>query len=203
MSGADRPSSCSSACSLPRPARACRDGRSNQLRSALVIDDVLVLRPALIGRSRLSTLFACTLPFTDARPWADTGTPPPEMFFGRDREMSSVQARAGEFTHLIFGGRQLGKTALLRQVERSATEERDTVACYISIAQIGLTQRPEDLWTLLAGDLTKAGVPISLPPGKDATAAFRTRCWLGLTRARRARSCCCWMRRTISLRKSR
>jgi hypothetical protein len=155
--------------------------RADRLRTALVIDDVLALHLALLPEARLPTVFACALPFTATRPWADTGTPPPEMFFGRQREMSAVAARSGEFTHLIYGGRQLGKTALLRQVERAAGETPQTIARYLNIAQIGLTQQPNELWDVLVGELSRAGVTISLPAGRSPTAAFRSQVldWLG------------------------
>ena len=149
--------------------------RADRLQSALVIDDVLTLHLASLDEARLPTLFACTLPFTDSRPWADTGTPPPEMFFGRQRELSSVEARSGEFTHLLYGGRQLGKTALLRQVERAAIG--DTVARYISIAQIGMTQTPGELWGVIANELSNAVPGIA---GVSTAARFRAQilAWL-------------------------
>ncbi|MBV8524238.1 MAG: hypothetical protein JOY71_19280, partial [Acetobacteraceae bacterium] len=156
--------------------------RADRLRSAMVIDDVLVLHLASVDEARLPTLFACTLPFTDSRPWADTGTPPPEMFFGRQREVSAVEARSGEFTHLVYGGRQLGKTALLRQVERAATG--DTVARYISIAQIGMTQPPEELWAVLMNELSGA---IPALGGASTAARFRSHilAWLDANPSRR------------------
>ena len=149
--------------------------RTDRLRTALVVDDVLALHLALLPEARLPTLFACTLPFTASRPWADTGTPPPEMFFGRQREMLAVIARTGEFTHLIYGGRQLGKTALLRQVERSARETSQTIVRYINIAQIGLTQQPIELWDILVHELSGAGLNISLPTGRSPVTSFRSK----------------------------
>ena len=156
--------------------------RADRLRSALVIDDVLMLHLASQGEARLQTLFACALPFTNSRPWADTGPPPPEMFFGRQREMRAVEARSGEFTHLLYGGRQLGKTALLRQVERAAAGE--SIARYISIAQIGMTQPPEDLWNVLASELSGAIPGLA---GASTAARFRSQIleWLNSNPSRR------------------
>ncbi|MGH7051376.1 MAG: hypothetical protein ACREE5_12145, partial [Acetobacteraceae bacterium] len=134
--------------------------RAARVSSAIVLDEVLALHLGMLEAGRLPAFFACALPFTDSRPWSDTGTPPPEMFFGRQRELRAVEARAGDLTHLIYGGRQLGKTALLRQVERAAAPLNGTIARYIGIAQIGATMPPDELWQLLAEELGHAGVPI-------------------------------------------
>lgn len=152
--------------------------RADRLRSTIIVDEALALHLGLLPRGRLTALFACTLPFTDSRPWADTGTPAPEMFFGRSRELRAVAERSGEFTHLLYGGRQLGKTAVLRQVERAAAADPDTVARYVSIAEIGLQQPPAELWPRLAEELGRAGIPV--PPASGAPgvrAAVRE--WVG------------------------
>jgi hypothetical protein len=162
--------------------------RGARLRSALVLDDVLVAHLALLPEVRLASFFACTLPFTDSRPWADAGTPAPEMFLGRGREIGAVEAMAGEFTQLLYGGRQLGKTAVLRQVERDATGSPDTIARYLSIAQIGLTQPADELWRELSEALTKANVPINPPQRRQTPAmAFRSQVlqWLAEHPSRR------------------
>lgn len=143
--------------------------QAHRLRNALVIDDVLVAYLALLSGARLPNLLACTLPFTEARPWTDTGTPHPEMFFGRRREIQAIEAMTGEYTQLVYGGRQLGKTALLRQVERGAAESKDTVARYLSIAQIGSTRPVDDLWHEMIDIL---GTRISMErPRRDQSAA--------------------------------
>ncbi|MBY0336619.1 MAG: hypothetical protein K2X11_08395 [Acetobacteraceae bacterium] len=146
--------------------------RADRLRSTIVVDETLALYLGTLSRGRLMALFACTLPFTDSRPWADTGTPAPEMFFGRSRELRAVAARSGEFTHLLYGGRQLGKTAVLRQVERAAAANPDTVARYISIAEIGLQQPPTELWPRLVEELARASIPV------QAARAFSHRPWI-------------------------
>ena len=66
---------------------------------------------------RLAALFRCTLPFSAVEPYVTTsGLVPPELFYGREHEQRSIMDRHG--TCFIYGGRQLGKTALLRRVER-------------------------------------------------------------------------------------
>ena len=151
--------------------------RADRLRTTIVVDEVLALHLGMLQRQRLMALFACTLPFTDCRPWADTGTPAPEMFFGRARELRAIEERSGDFTHLIYGGRQLGKTALLRHVERASTERPDIIARYISIAEFG-QQRPHTaLWQRLGEELAHAKLQIAQPHSdKNVRAAIRA--WL-------------------------
>ena len=100
------------------------------------------------------------------------------MFFGRARELRAVEERGGEFTHLIYGGRQLGKTAVLRQVERAAAEQPNTVARYISIAEIGLRHPPGELWLLLTEELSRAGIAMPRPGAGDRGFRKAVRDWL-------------------------
>ncbi len=65
----------------------------------------------------MAQLFQCTFPFTVANPYTPTSSDvPDELFFGRRRAMEQIADLHG--TNLVFGGRQLGKTALLREVKR-------------------------------------------------------------------------------------
>ena len=86
-------------------------------RSVLVIDDTVVWYLCAERGSRLRRLFECLLPFSFADPYITTASLlPPEMFFGRVRESDSIFDPYG--TNLVYGGRQLGKTALLRHTAR-------------------------------------------------------------------------------------
>jgi hypothetical protein len=161
--------------------------RQGRLSRALVIDDVLITYLAITRDSRLATLFACTLPFTDSQPWIATGTPAPEMFYGRRRELDAVKAIEGEFTHLIYGGRQLGKTALLRQAEREL--QSDTVVVrYISVQQIGTIHPCERLWDELYDRLIEGPGALRLPkqgrrPSVELPRALKQ--WLDADHSRR------------------
>ena len=125
--------------------------RTGSLRSTIVIDAFLVgTAPRVVECDCLTTLFACTLPFTDAQPWAETGTPSPEMFFGRQLELRDVETLEGGGAHLIYGGRQLGKTALLRQVERNAEGNPSIIVCYLNIAQVGVASVEQSGQSLLS-----------------------------------------------------
>jgi hypothetical protein len=89
--------------------------RDNGLALA-IMDEFLLLYLAREYESRLPSFFKCALPLASINPYVGTGVVPPEMFFGRSEEKRSVQLAGG--AALVYGGRQLGKSALLQQVER-------------------------------------------------------------------------------------
>jgi hypothetical protein len=81
----------------------------------VVLDDLLLLHLTTVKSERLRAFFECALPFTGIQPYTGTASiVPPEIFYGREKEMAQVLDPNG--TCLIYGGRQLGKTALLLQV---------------------------------------------------------------------------------------
>ena len=89
-----------------------------QSLTLVTLDEPLLIFLAAQSGSRLAAFFACALPFTWNQPFVPrAGRVPPEMFFGRESEVTEIQ----DFERgscLVYGGRQLGKTALLRHVER-------------------------------------------------------------------------------------
>jgi hypothetical protein len=122
-----------------------------------------------------------TLPFTTINPYTPfaAGEVPDEVFVGREKERQAIESPTGSM--FVYGGRQLGKSALLRRVERLFTEpmpaqperpgrpERSWqprtghVAVYLDLkaASIGEAQEPAALWTVLAQRLEACSV---LPP---------------------------------------
>jgi hypothetical protein len=81
----------------------------------VVLDDFLLLHLLSVENRRLQAFFYCSLPFSGLQPYTGTASiVPPEIFYGREREIAEVVDPNG--TCLIYGGRQLGKTALLLQV---------------------------------------------------------------------------------------
>lgn len=115
-----------------------------------------------------------TLPFTTLNPYTPFagGEVPPEVFVGREMERRSITDPTGSM--FVYGGRQLGKSALLRRVEREfatamegpagAAEGDGRVAIYFDLnsASIGGAVPPDGLWPALAPRLAAAGV---LPQG--------------------------------------
>ena len=113
-----------------------------------------------------------TLPFTTLNPYTPFagGEVPDEVFVGRESERQAIESPTGSM--FVYGGRQLGKSALLRRVERLFTEPmpaHDTgpwiprtghVAVYVDLkaTSIGEAQEPAALWAVLAQRLKDAHV---------------------------------------------
>ena len=93
-------------------------GTRTEGHSALLVDEALLI---FLGRerdARFPCLIRSALPFTHLNPFTpfQAGDVPPEMFFGRRAMATDLQRPTGSC--LVYGGRQLGKSALLKQVER-------------------------------------------------------------------------------------
>ncbi|WP_322354225.1 AAA family ATPase [Paratractidigestivibacter sp.] len=100
----------------------------------IIIDRVLALHLALHERAeRLSLALKCSLPFTYYQPFVRDGGPTPdEMFCGRSSELGSVTSPNGAC--VVYGGRQLGKTALLQRAESLVHKpDNKSYAVYVSI----------------------------------------------------------------------
>lgn len=91
----------------------------------ILIDQVLILHLALKEKtSRKSAMLYCTLPFTSSfKPFLIQGLVPDEMFIGRNEELKSIMDPQG--AAIVYGGRQLGKTALLDRASRLANKPQD------------------------------------------------------------------------------
>ena len=91
---------------------------------------------------RLGDFLAATLPYTASNPYNPETTGwgarvPPEMFYGREELASSIM-KLRDGTSIVFGGRQLGKTALLRNAEESFSHPEDKhFAWFIDLKDIG------------------------------------------------------------------
>jgi hypothetical protein len=94
-----------------------RMSRKEELALA-VLDEILLLFLANERDARLPSFLRCALPFATLNPYLpfQAGDVPPEMFFGREDMARELQRAAGSC--VVYGGRQLGKSALLRHVQR-------------------------------------------------------------------------------------
>ena len=108
------------------------------LKTLLVLDELLLIWLCGQRGSRLPILFACSVPFTYVQPYVTTaGSVPAEMFYGREQEMRDIADPNGHC--FIYGGRQLGKTALLRASERTFHRPSDGhYAIWIDLKREGL-----------------------------------------------------------------
>jgi hypothetical protein len=81
-----------------------------------LIDEAMVVFLAAQPDRRRGHLFDLALPMGLAQPYADTAArTSQEMFYGRKSELDDIWDRNGSC--LVYGGRQLGKTALLKQIQ--------------------------------------------------------------------------------------
>ena len=137
-------------------AQVCR----HRTRTFLVIDDILILYLCGERSSHLRVMFECSLPFTVSEPYTTTaGLVPPEVFYGRQRERDSIVDPMG--TCFIYGGRQLGKTAVLRDVERTSNSPDDqkyTVYLDLKAQGIGLSHSIDSIWQLLDSEFKKLNI---------------------------------------------
>ena len=141
-------------------------------RCFIVLDETLLSYLSTVGNGRLCTFFECTLPFTCVDPFVTTASiVPPEMFYGRAREKMEIMNPFGSC--FVYGGRQLGKTALLRSAEadfnRSSSRQ---LAKWIDLKhnEIGLARDAADIWPVLWRALQEIDVISSetpAPRGED------------------------------------
>ena len=130
-------------------------------RPFLLIDENQLLFLCNERGARLPTLFDCAMPFACINPYTpySRGNVPPEMFFGREQETTDLMDLDGSC--FIYGGRQLGKTALLQHVERRFENESDNQkAIFLDLKAHGIPiRRPmEALWPVLRKCLWDKGI---------------------------------------------
>lgn len=126
----------------------------------LLIDQVLFMYLAMHQiTERIPALLKCTLPYTTYQPFVrDGGSTADEMFCGRTQELATIIDPNGAC--VVYGGRQLGKTALLERAESRCSKPDDKAfAVYTNI----INCKTEDaLVDKIIGDvLKKTGLQLS------------------------------------------
>ncbi|MGN1250924.1 MAG: hypothetical protein ACI4XW_12690, partial [Candidatus Spyradocola sp.] len=94
----------------------------------IVLDRVLALYVAESDKvDRWNVLLQCALPFTMVKPYTEKSNAeqPPEMFVGRVTELSQLMSFRQDSANLVYGGRQLGKSAILYRVEQEMHNEAE------------------------------------------------------------------------------
>ncbi|MGN1030467.1 MAG: AAA family ATPase, partial [Butyricicoccaceae bacterium] len=115
-------------------ARAFKHEGAN-LRTMLLIDRVLAAYLTQFNISeRALALLQCTLPFHYCNPYFENPQSiiPPEMFMGRRQELNAILENGR--CNIIYGGRQLGKTALLHRARYLADDhENGSWSLYVDL----------------------------------------------------------------------
>lgn len=129
--------------------------------SAVVIDHAVMAFLATRSAARLQTTMSLALPFTAINPYTPfvLGDVPREVFYGRHKELRDVQDASGPL--FVYGGRQLGKSTLLKTAMREFAETHEkwrSVYIDLKAEGIGELRVPDDLWTVLIPRLKQAGI---------------------------------------------
>ncbi|MEA9753337.1 AAA family ATPase [Xanthomonas campestris pv. raphani] len=141
-------------------------------RSFVFLDETLLFYLFTVSGSRLAAWFDSALPFAYTSPYdATAGLVPPEMFYGRSAELDAVFGLNGRC--FIYGGRQLGKTALLKRAEQSFHRPRSgNFSKWIDLRAegIGVSLAASEIWLTLYEKLRELGVldsrSLAPTPGK-------------------------------------
>lgn len=136
----------------------------------LVIDETLILHLARERENRLRTMFACTLPFAALNPYFPdaAGMVPPEVYKGREGLVRDLINPQGSI--IVFGGRQLGKSALLRQVEREFHQPNaGRIVIYEDIKLVGAVGEDKDYQIDLRDRLASKLIGLGLLPPSSAS----------------------------------
>jgi len=130
---------------------------------AILIDEALILFLARQYNVRLTPLMECTLPYTEVNPYVPfvAGSVPPEVFMGRESLVNRLLDPYGPA--IVYGGRQLGKSAILRQVHRQFHRpEEGQFAVLEDIRSIGDPRSGlefrQTFWQTIAGALEREHV---------------------------------------------
>ena len=112
-------------------------------KTFIVVDRVVI---AYLARHYSDTtinraLMAITVPFAYYQPYVAESTQmmPPEMFMGRKMELEKIESPTG--VNIVYGGRQLGKSALLKMAQKDINwDENNDRAVLIDIKGLDYKQ---------------------------------------------------------------
>ena len=126
---------------LPTRRRLAKEIKldKNLTKVFTVVDRVAIMYllkncAAQLGTKRITdTLMSLVMPFARCQPyiWSPRIPLPPEMFIGRENEINEVMNHGG--VNIVCGGRQLGKSALLKMACRKVDGNNNERAIFIDI----------------------------------------------------------------------
>lgn len=108
-----------------RLARKCRTEMNTRIFAVLDRVVMYYLVRNYDGNKVNRMLMALTIPFAYYQPYVAESADkiPPEMFIGRKDELKKIEDPHG--VNLVYGGRQLGKTALLRKAQEDIDQDEN------------------------------------------------------------------------------
>jgi hypothetical protein len=154
--------------------RARKAAPTNQ---ALVIDLALLASVAALDYGSFETTVHLALPFTGINPYNPyaSGLVPLEMFYGRRDVREDLLSATGQIA-FIYGGRRLGKSALLRAVHRDARGQEGIRVCYIDLQDKGVGEHaePSKVFELVEAEFADL-LPVSRRHGGEARLSDRVK----------------------------
>ncbi|MFF8946709.1 hypothetical protein ACF1A5_31525 [Streptomyces sp. NPDC014864] len=137
---------------------------SQDTKPIMVVDDAALAYLIAQGNRRVDATTETLLPFSAVNPYIKEkrGQIGREMFYGRDRERKSIHDPAG--TQILYGGRGLGKSALLADAGDRFEEQRPGAyrKLYLNLDKIGIGRGTalgaEAIWPTLDQELIRQGV---------------------------------------------
>ncbi|HYQ62550.1 hypothetical protein [Actinophytocola sp.] len=167
--------------------RALAADAPNSPVQAVVIDTAVLGWVAATRPGSWRATQRVTLPWTAMNPYTPfvAGLVPPEVFVGREEELAAVTNPSGGL--FLYGGRQLGKSALLRRVEATFDDElRHAVYLDLKGRGIGEAEPASRIWRELARELTQRGIlPFRGATDAPDVVVSRIRDWLNVNEGRR------------------
>lgn len=165
-------------------AEIADNARSRRL-NAVVVDPAVMGFVAARAPSSFRLTQQVTLPWTGYRPYRPfvAGLLPKELFVGRESERREIVDPDGAI--FVYGGRQLGKSALLHQIQADAGANH--VVVYLDVQSLGRAHAPDRIWVELAEQLKRRGVvreSVSSRPGVEVVQK-EIRRWLAEDGSRR------------------
>ena len=144
-------------------------------RTIGLIDDSVIAWLGTKGGRHFDELMKVVLPWAAHNPYTPhaLGRVPVEMFYGRNQAVNSVISPTGAV--FIYGGRQLGKSALLRAAARKFEDADKQVAIYIDLysENIGRTRPANAIWETLWNSSLALGIVEGKAPVRNAFDGYR------------------------------
>lgn len=115
----------------------------------LLVDDELLVYAALHPSERFQAMMKVAILTFATNPYDDYGLRPVpvEMFFGRQEELTHLRDNKG--LGVLFGGRRLGKSSLLSQIEREENATPGRHAVFFSVDSVDVKNHVYGAWQSL------------------------------------------------------
>ena len=149
-----------------------------------LIDEAMVVFLAAQPDRRRGHIFDLALPMGLVQPYADTAArTSQEMFYGRKNELDDLWDRNGSC--LVYGGRQLGKTALLKQIQLRHNQPPAQLVIYGDLQAELPGANGHNIWPWLGRKLKGEAGFANRDLKNQAEVEAGIRAWLDINRRRR------------------